>query len=45
MRELLPVFEYAENHPPFQPLCGSLTVVLINTNNDRWPPHIDPPNP
>jgi hypothetical protein len=26
-------------------LLGCLTVVLMRTNNDKWLPHADPPNP
>jgi hypothetical protein len=44
-RKRLLVFEYAKNQAPIQLLCGSLTVVLMGTNNDRWLPCTDPPNP
>ena len=42
-RERLLDFEYAKNQAPFQLLCGSLTLVLMDTNNDKWLPCTDPP--
>ena len=36
---------YVEDSPPLTILLLCLTVVIMRTNNDKWLPHTDPPNP